>query len=80
MDALVTCLDNNALKLDDGRSDAKTVAVALRPACYHQYAHSRDVGAEGLNPEDIRGFHAQDDAVFLQLATNTVLDLRARRH
>jgi hypothetical protein len=74
----MSCLFANARKIDDGRSDASTIALALRPSCAAEYARSRDVYGRELNPEARRMFDREEDAQFLQLATKVVLVERAK--
>lgn len=80
LNSLNVCIYNNIHKLDDGRSDATSIALGLKGLCGAQFAHSRDVFAESLNPEAARMFHADDDAAFLQFATTAVLEERAQKH
>ena len=79
-DALTTCLNAAAIKLDDGRSEVSTIALGLRPLCAAEFARSRDVYAHGLNPAAAEMFHRADDDAFMEMATIAVLNERARRH
>lgn len=79
LEALVACLHAAARKLDDGRSEASTIALGLRPSCAGEFARSRDVAASSLNPAAAQIFHRSDDASFMQIATAIVLDERAKR-
>jgi hypothetical protein len=76
---LNVCLDAAARKLDDGTSDASTIALGMRPACAGEYARSRDAYASDLNPAAARIFHRSDDQMFIQIATAAVLNERADR-
>jgi hypothetical protein len=76
---LNTCLDTAARKLDDGTSEASTIALGMRPACAREFAWSRDVYASNLNPAAAQIFHRSDDQAFIQLATAAVLSERATR-
>ena len=51
LSALNACLQAAARKLDDGRSEASTVALALRPSCAAEFARSRDASARSLNSQ-----------------------------
>lgn len=77
--ALNACLDAAAKKLDDGTSEASTIALGIRPACAAEFAHSRDVYASSLNPAAAQMFHRTDDQAFIQVATAAVLNERAAR-
>ena len=79
-DALTTCLNAAAIKLDDGRSEVSTIALGLRPLCAAEFARSRDMYARGLNPAATEMFHRTDDDAFMQMATTAVLNERAKRH
>jgi hypothetical protein len=76
---LISCLIASARKLDDNRSDASTIALALRSPCAAEFARSRDVFGRSLNPAARRMFDREEDASFLQLATTVVLGERAKR-
>ena len=76
--ALNACLQAAARKLDDGKSEASTVASALRPSCSAEFARSRDLYARGLSSQQASQYHLQDDQAFKQAATNAVLEERAR--
>lgn len=77
--ALDLCLHAAASKLDDGTSEASTVALGMRPACAAEFARSRDVYASSLNPAAGQMFHRGDDQAFVQVATAVVLEDRAKR-
>jgi hypothetical protein len=68
-----------AIKLDDGRSEASTIALGLRPSCADEFARSRDLYAQSLNPAAAQIFHRTDDQAFVQLATAAVLEERTKR-
>jgi hypothetical protein len=77
--ALNACLHAAARKLDDGRSEASTIALGLRPLCAAEYVRSRDVYGRHLNPAARRMYDQKEQAVFIQIATAVVLEERARR-
>jgi hypothetical protein len=79
LQALNVCLSAAARKLDDGKSDASTIALALRPSCAAEFARSRDVFGRELNPAAARMYHRTDDDAFVQVATSIVLHERAKR-
>jgi hypothetical protein len=76
---LNACLDAAARKLDDGTSEASTIALGMRPSCAGEFARSRDVYASNLNPAAAQIFHRSDDQDFIQVATAAVLTERANR-
>jgi hypothetical protein len=79
LQAVVNCLNAAAIKLDDGRSEASTVGLGLRPSCAAEFARSRNVYAQSMNPSAAQLFHRMDDQAFMQIATAAVLDERAKR-
>jgi hypothetical protein len=79
MAALDSCLHAAARKLDDGRSEASTIALGLRPSCAGEFARSRDVYGSQLNPAASQIYHRTDDQAFIQVATAAVLDERGKR-
>ncbi|SRR5258707_8329275 len=79
LQSVTACLHAAAIKLDDGRSEASTIALGLRPSCAAEFARSRDVYAQSMNPSAAQLFHRTDDQAFMQLATAAVLDERAKR-
>ena len=79
LSALNACLQAAARKLDDGRSEASTVALALRPSCAAEFARSRDLYARSLSSQASQMYHKMDDQTFKRAATNAVLEERAQR-
>ena len=79
MPALNACLDAAARKLDDGKSEASTIALGLRPSCTAEFARSREVYARSLNPMASQMYHRMDEEAFMQVATAAVLNERAKR-
>ena len=78
MHVLVTCLHAAARRLDDGRSDAATVALSIRSACVPEYFTARDVIGRHVSPA-VRQMYIQEvDASFAQTAIAVVLDDRKR--
>jgi hypothetical protein len=80
MTALDACLHAAARKLDDGRSEASTIALGLRPSCAAEFVRSRDVYGRQLNPAARQMYDDKEQAAFIQIATAAVLEERARRH
>jgi hypothetical protein len=79
MMALDFCLRAAARKLDDGRSEASTIALGLRPSCAGEFARSRDVFGRNLNPTAREIYDQKDQAAFIQVATSVVLEERTSR-
>ena len=78
--AFLACLHAAVPALDDGVSDAGTVALALRPKCAAEFARASNAGASGGNPAAQAIFHRRyDDQLFMQTATMVVLDERKHR-
>jgi hypothetical protein len=78
--ALNACLEAAAKKLDDGTSEASTIALGLKTSCAAEFSRSIDAAASRLsNPAAREMFHRMDDQTFMQVATAAVLDERAKR-
>ena len=69
--AYVNCLANTVEKLDDGRSDAQTIAMAVASDC----ALKREQVSEGLTPGDAEFVRSSELGVIISL----VLESRKRR-
>jgi len=72
------CLMQNAIRLDDGRSDARAVASAVVAACQSENAAiiSAIAGPDGFRQSEIARQVQQDSQ---QAATQYVLQVRAAR-
>lgn len=78
-EALATCLYSAAAQLDDNRSDASTVAVAVASMCTQQFKTSEDVSFRQENLQ-VRAMLAQRaPARRITEATTAVLEVRAKR-
>jgi hypothetical protein len=75
----IICLHAAIARLDDGKSDAQSIALAARPSCAAEFARATDTYARGLNPAATVKFHRYDDETYMGLATAAVLDERAKR-
>jgi hypothetical protein len=75
----IICLKENALRMDDGRSDATTIAIALRSACAKEFHASQEVLGRQLSSAARRVFLQKSEDSFIQLSIRTVLDIRAQR-
>ena len=80
LSALNACLQAAARKLDDGRSEASTVALVLRRSCAAEFAHSRDALLAALSSQQAsQVYHRMDEQAFKQAATSAVIEERAQR-
>jgi hypothetical protein len=76
--AFLDCLRVNARKLDDRRSDAATVARALRPLCSEAWHASQEVYIRQASPAVRRAYLIKTEAedTFTSYATAVVLQER----
>ena len=74
--AYLTCLHNAARKMDDGRSDAMSVALAIKPPCAAEFRTSVKVRGRDMNREAFSMFEDRMEPKQLELATTAVLDER----
>jgi hypothetical protein len=72
----IECLHNAARKTDDGRSDAITIAMAIKSQCVGEFARSTETYSQGMNPQARRMFEDRVESRQLELATMAVLDER----
>jgi single-stranded DNA-binding protein len=72
----IGCLEAAAAKMDDGKSDAMTVATAIKPLCAGEFAQSVKLSGSGLSPYARNLFEEKVQANQLELATTAVLDHR----
>lgn len=77
--AYVSCLHKAAARMDDGTSDAASVAVGLRSLCAAQFGQYRDVYARSMTLRERRMFEERVSAQQIDFATTAVLDVRAQR-
>jgi hypothetical protein len=76
MRAYVSCLHNAARKMDDGKSDAATVAIAIKPICAVEFANSVQIAERGANLQVRRMFEDRIQGRQIEIATVAVLDER----
>jgi hypothetical protein len=50
MKAYMDCLQAAAAKMDDGKSDAMTIAMAIKPLCAGEFGQSVKLSGSGLSP------------------------------
>jgi hypothetical protein len=77
--SLSNCLGQAAERLDDGRSDAATVGLAIEPLCAAQFAQLQALNGQGLNPAAYELYVAKSRPRALEFATGMVLRVRALR-
>lgn len=75
--AHIDCLYKAAREMDDGRSDARTIATAVRTTCRSLYNRSLKVWIQGENPQVKRDFYARSQNDDVDLATTVVVRTRA---
>lgn len=78
-EAFYKCVETNANAMDDGRSDASTVAAVVRSACKEQYGRSLAVAARGLSPAAQQSVFRDMRNADLEYAVKTVLRLRQQK-
>lgn len=76
--ARVACPRNAARKLDDGKSDATTIAVAMHEMCVAEYMKSIEVFTRFLDNDQFarQEFAARELPGEIRLATMIILELR----
>jgi len=77
--AWFVCLHAQARKMDDGRSDAASIALAIAPLCYAEFKNSLNVEAKGMNPQVQRILEDRVQGKQIEYATAAVLDERKAR-
>jgi hypothetical protein len=76
MNAYLACLHKAAPKMDDGKSDAMSVALAIKPLCAGEFARSVKLSGSDLAPYARNLFEKGAREKELELATMVVLDER----
>jgi hypothetical protein len=74
--AYLRCLFESAAALDDGKSDAATVGVAVRGACHRQFMDSVRLEIRGKGPDYASGYLEGAGKTEAELATTAVLRYR----
>lgn len=80
IDAHIDCLYKYAREMDDGRSDARTIAVAVRSSCRSLYTQSLVVFIQGESPQTKRLFYDRSQNNDLDAATTVVVRTRANKN
>lgn len=78
-EAFYSCIETNAKAMDDGRSDASTVAAVVRSACKEQFGRSLAVSARALSPAAQQAFFRSMQGKDFEYAIRTVLRLRRQK-
>jgi len=78
MRADIACLADAARKVDDLKSDAGTIAVAIRGMCSATYARARQIAGENMNPQARLMFQHGIDERRFEIPTTIVLEERKR--
>jgi hypothetical protein len=73
----IECLAKAIPAMDDGRSDAQTIALAARSRCYNAYRTARETFVRHHSPGSQAAF-VREGENDLSFETAAVLDLRAR--
>lgn len=72
----ISCLVTTASRLDDKKSDASSVALALLPFCREEFQTYVKLSGQHLNPEARLMFENKAEAGQLEIATSAVLTSR----
>lgn len=75
--AHVACLYKAAREMDDGRSDARTIATAVRSTCRSLYNRSLNVWSQGQSTYFKQEFHTRNQNNDIDMATTAVVRTRA---
>lgn len=76
MNDYIHCLHTAAAKMDDGKSDALTIAVAIKPFCAAEFARSVKLSGSGMSPYARSLFEQRVQTTQIELGTTAVLDHR----
>jgi hypothetical protein len=77
--AYFSCLDAAAREMDDGRSEASTIALSIKSLCASQFARTVELEGRSVNPAARRSFGSKVQDSQLEMATQAVLAGRADR-
>jgi hypothetical protein len=76
---LGNCLGRAAEQMDDGKSDARTVGLAIEPVCATQFSHVVEVNGRSLNPAAYNLYLEKVRPDQLEFAAGVVMKVRALR-
>jgi hypothetical protein len=77
--AYFSCLDTAAREMDDGRSDASTIALGIKSLCASQFARTVELEGRSLNPAARQLFESKAQSSQLEMAAQAVLAGRANK-
>ena len=75
----VDCLMRGAAGMDDQRSDARTIALAVEGLCTKDFSIMNNVDTSGMNPEERSYYYRLSDSNEIKFATEAVLKERSLR-
>jgi len=75
----VNCVDKAVQQLDDGKSDASTIALGAGSNCAAQYSWSISVTGSGMNPAEFVLYREKMQRDQVQITIGIVLRARASR-
>ena len=76
---LGNCLGRAAQQFDDGKSDARTVGLAIEPVCATQFSELVELNGRSLDPAAYDLYLEKVQPGQLEFAANVVLKVRALR-
>ena len=76
---LGNCLGRAAEQMDDGKSDVRTVGLAIEPVCATQFSQVAEINGRSLNPAAYNLYLEKMRPDQLEFAANVVLRVRALR-
>jgi hypothetical protein len=76
---LGNCLGRAAEQMDDGKSDARTVGLAIEPVCATQFSQVAEINGRSLNPAAYNLYLEKVRPDQLEFAAGIVLKVRSLR-
>ena len=76
---LGNCLGRAAEQIDDGKSDARSVGLAIEPVCTTQFSQLAEVNGRSLSPAAYNLYLEKIRPDQLEFAAGVILKLRALR-
>jgi hypothetical protein len=74
----LVCMHKAARQLDDGKSDAASVALAIMPSCTSEFRNSLRVSNREMNPQARKMFESDIERRQIEIATKMVLEERQK--
>jgi hypothetical protein len=78
-ESLMACVAKAVTRLDDGVSDARTVAMSVEPVCSKENRHALEVYTRGMSPYEAALFDEKYPESFMEVVVTVILDQRAKR-